>query len=191
MKKLLLLCAVLVTALSFTACNGALNGTDGKIYGQYTGDAGTLYYSDMTLWGFPSGADEGEYYTISAGTYTVDYQIYAGGYYYPGNLNGTGSFSRAYYWHSTYTVTANTGKFLSDGADKYFTLYLSKQNGLRITGDATLASNGATYSMSSGAQPEIATPGTSSWTSTDGTITVTTTNKIIEYTGETKETHLK
>lgn len=124
------------------------------------------------------------------GTYTVSYAIYTNdGYYWPGNSNGTGSPSDTspyYYWDSTYTVAANKGKLFQDGTNKTFTLYLNYSNGLQVEeGDATVSSPYITYnqapSTSSASLADIA-PTSSSWTSKDGSVTVSVTNTLKKMT---------
>jgi hypothetical protein len=94
-------------------------GRDGTIYGSLTWD----YAAFGTMGGFPSsGLVQHADYQIAPGSYQVQFYIFDGASYWPG-----GTYSPTYYWNGSYTVTADPGSFpFMNGADSYFSLYLSK-----------------------------------------------------------------
>lgn len=192
MKKALLILGVAV-ALAFSGCS-VFYGSDGEITGQYSYSSNVYAFTVFSLGGFPSGTlSQNSSYTISPGTYTTKYAVYTnGGYYWPGNSSGTGSlydYSPYWCWKSTYTVTANEGTLFQNGADKSFKLYLNYSYGLQVySGDATVST--AEVHVSNIAAPAASAnikdlaPNSSSWTSEDGSVTVTVTNTLEKMTAE-------
>jgi hypothetical protein len=104
-----LLGLALFAAVAFTGCTG----DDGKIYGSiWWSSSYSLYtYNLGTTGGFPSNVTKSVEYVIQPGSYYFSYSLYYGPY---GSSQYYGSNEVAY------TVSANKGKFLSDGSDKHF-----------------------------------------------------------------------
>lgn len=194
MKKALLILGVVV-ALAFSGCS-LFYGDDGAITGKFSYSSYITNWKVFSLGGFPDGTlypNTG--YTISPGTYSVKYAVIAnktGTYYYwPGNSSGTGStydYSPYYCWNATYTVTANEGSLFENGADKSFELYLNYSEGLQlVSGDATVSSSTVHTNREASALPSLdrdIAPTTTSWTSKDGSVTVTITNELKRMTAE-------
>jgi hypothetical protein len=160
MKKLLVV-LVASLAIMLSSCIGKTGG----VYGEYTYDS---YYSIYgTIGGFPPSPVPNYYYPISPGTYYVSYQLFDGTHYYPSQTSA---------YEAIYSVSANPGEFLQDGADKYFNLYLSFY-GLDEGG------NPVSISLSEADAAKIAPKlGTSSWTKNGLTITVT--NSVVSLTAD-------
>lgn len=172
------LIAILATILALNCCS--LDGSDGKIYGQYDYEAGSTVNA-LRLGGFPDVTlNRLTSYEIKEGTYDVYYSLNNGGQYWPGNAAGTGGTDSGYLWHGSYTVAVNKGSFMNNGLDKEFLLFLDKSAGLQLkSGAATVggkstekadgtATNGVTASVS----PAV-------WSSADGAVTVTVTSDIV------------
>jgi hypothetical protein len=161
-----------IVLLSLAGCN-IFSGKDGTIYGSFDFDGTSLWY--LSLGGFPSGTIyDNQNYMIDPGTYDVYYTIYKSPYYYPGST-GTGDSDSTYYWHATYTVTADKGAFLfQDGKDKYFNLYLGYY-GMYKYGQVKGLAGLASKSM----EPEART---ATWTQ-DG-LRITVTNEIVKLSPE-------
>lgn len=178
MKKL---AVFLGMALALTLAGCDLMGNDGLIYGSFNYASGSSVTG--VLGGFPEGAIyPNTYYSIAPGTYSLYYRIYYDGYYYPGNAGdvGYGSSDSSYWWFGTYTVTANPGEaFFTDGEDKAFGLYLNRNYGLAL-GFGDVAIGGTYASRSPGASAMDVGPGSSSWTSKRGDLTVAVTSKIVK-----------
>jgi hypothetical protein len=165
MKKVLAL-AVVALALTASSC---MIGQDGKIYGEFYYDGNSCSINE--LGGFPYPYYPEQYTEISPGTYSVIYNVYYSSsvQYYPGPNSSS-------YFHSTYTVSANPGELFQDGADKYFSLWLS-DHGLDGYGNyANIA-----LSQASGTKPAPRL-GTYSWSQNGLTITVT--NSIVQLTAD-------
>jgi hypothetical protein len=107
MKKtaIALLVLALFAAIAFTGCTG----DDGKIYGSIWWPSGySLHTGNLSsTGGFPSSVINGVEYEVKPGSYYFFYALYIGS-----------TYSQA--WEVDYSVSANKGKFLSDGSDKHF-----------------------------------------------------------------------
>jgi hypothetical protein len=179
MRKRFLFAAIglsLLIAFSLSGCD-VLMGKDGVIYGEYNHPVSFYYFS---LGGFPmTYLSQYTYYQIAEGSYDVYYTLDTGsGYYYPGGVGGTGGTDPSYYWHSTYSVTANKGALFTDGQDKYFDLYLGYY-GMSKSGDVKSIVNPTSKGPSIGSGI-----GTSTWT--QGGLTITIKNEIVSLSAAQK-----
>jgi hypothetical protein len=142
-------------------------GMSGTINGQLVHDYTVDY---LSVGGFPSTVSYGVDYPIVGGTYNCYYTLYDNTRYYPGP-----TYLDVY--SSSYSVTANpaTSAFVS-GADSYFTLYLAN-GGLLISG--AVQSIVPLTQGSKGMSPRLGT-----YTSTEGGLLITVTNKIVHMTAD-------
>jgi hypothetical protein len=183
MRKLVIL-LVATLGLTLSGC-ALLTGSDGIVYGEFGFASGSSV--SAYLEGFPSGTlYSNTYYEVAPGLHEIYYRIYYNGEYFPGNSGsvGNGSANSDYWWYATYTVTANSGSFpWKDGDDKYFSFYLNRNYGLQLdSGDATIES---TFAADKAGRPSLdLAPMKSSWTSSDGNVTVTVSSKIVQLAEE-------
>ncbi len=148
-------------------------GKDGNIYGDLTWDG---YVYSASVGGFPSLVTSSTEYQISAGSYNVYYTLQdpISGYYYPGYYESAPT-DPSYYYSDTYTVSVNKGGILTNGADNYFSLYMS-YGGLVKSGSVSYA---APQGSSKATAPQL---GTQSWTE-DGLL-ITVTNQIVKLSAD-------
>jgi hypothetical protein len=171
---------VFVLAACFALGGCSLDGSDGKIYGQYDYETGSIF-SYLKLGGFPDGTlYKLTSYEIEAGTYDVYFTIRYGGYYWPGNATGTGGTDSGYYWHGSYTVAVNKGSFMKNGLDKEFVLYLHKNYGLQLkSGSVTLGDGAPAKGCYAPPKNGASVSHSTIWTSEDGAVTVTVASEVV------------